>query len=122
MLIPTIYVDHQGHSYFGESDLVQTGDPERRIQAKNQDVRYWQMRRLEEGYYNDFRTVEAAQFVAVMSGQVALTVSSGETRHFARGDMFLLKDQSGQGHGTRTVGFRPCEMLVITLPGTGDFK
>lgn len=122
MLIPTVYVDDHGHSYFGESDLVQTGNPERRVQAANQDVRYWQMRRLEQGYYNDFETPEAAQFIAVQSGQIALTVSNGETRHFARGDMFLLKDQHGQGHMTRTAGFRPCVMLVITLPGEGDFK
>ena len=122
MKIPTIFVDEHGHSYFDESDLVQTGDPERRISAKNQDVLFWQMRQIEPGYVNDFRTTEAAQFVAVKSGQVSLTVSSGETRHFARGDMFLLKDQKGQGHITRAEGFESCIMLVISLPGSGDFN
>jgi uncharacterized cupin superfamily protein len=122
MIIPNIHVDDHGHSYYGESDLAQTGDPTRRISAKSQDVQYWQMRRIEPGFYSDFKSNEVAQFVAVQSGQVALTVSNGETRHFSRGDMFMLKDRQGQGHTTRTVGHEPCVMLVITLPGDGDFK
>jgi quercetin dioxygenase-like cupin family protein len=121
MIIPNIHVDEHNHSYFGESELVQNGNPERRIGAKNQNVEYWQMRRLEPGYFNDFKSNESAQFVGVISGQVALTVSNGETRQFARGDMFMLKDRQGQGHATRAVGHEPCVMLVITLPGEGDF-
>ena len=38
MIIPNIHVDDHGHSYFGESDLVQSGDPTRRVSARNQDV------------------------------------------------------------------------------------
>ena len=122
MKIPKIYVDEHGHSYFGQAELVQHGDPQRRVQAANQDVRYWQMRQIKPGHFIDFRPNIVPQFVAVLSGKLALTVSNGETRHFTRGDMVLLQDMTGQGHVTRTLGHEPCTTLVITLQGEGEFK
>jgi quercetin dioxygenase-like cupin family protein len=122
MKIPRIYVDEYGHSYFDEAELVQTGDPKRRVQAKNQDVEYWQMREIKPGHFIGFKPNEVPQFVAVLSGRMCLTVSNGETRHFARGDMLMLQDVTGQGHSLRTLGHEPCRTLVITLPGKGDFK
>jgi uncharacterized cupin superfamily protein len=121
MKIPNIHVDEHGHSYFGEAELKQTGDPARRVQAANQPVLYWQIREIKPGHFIDFRRNEAPQFVAVLSGQLVLTVSNGDTRYFTRGDMVLLQDTKGQGHITRTQGHDPCRMLVITLPGNGDF-
>lgn len=121
MKIPNIWVDGRGHSYFGDAELVQSG-PTRRVQAKNQDVLYWQMGAIMPGHFIDFRPSETAQFVALMSGRMSMTVSNGETRYFSRGDMFLLQDLTGQGHTTRIVGHEPATFLRITMPGKGEFK
>lgn len=122
MKIPNIYVDEHGHSYFGDAEWAQQGDPTRRVQAANQPLLYWQIREIKPGHFIDFKRNLAPQFVAVLSGTMALTVSNGETRYFSRGDMVLLQDMTGQGHSTRTQGHEPCRTLVITLPGKGDLK
>lgn len=122
MKIPRIYVDQYGHSYFDETELKQSGDARRRIQAAAQDVDYWQVRQIKPGHFIDFKPNAVPQFIAVLTGRMSLTVSNGETRYFSRGDMLLLQDVTGQGHATRTLGHEPVTTLVITLPGKGDFK
>ena len=121
MLFTTIYVDDHGNSYFGEVDMPQTGN-ERRASAKAQDVEYWRVSKTLPGHYVDFKTVESAQMVSVMSGHMELTVSNGEKRYLATGDMIVLKDTKGQGHCTRVIGFDPCESLIIGMPNSGEFK
>ena len=121
MRIPNIYTDENGHSYFGDAELAQSG-PGRRVQARNQDVLYWQMGLIKPGHFIDFRPSETAQFVAVMSGLMSMTVSNGEVRHFSRGDLVMLQDMTGQGHATRILGHEPCTFLRIAMPGKGDFK
>lgn len=122
MKIPRIYADEMGHSYFDDTELKQTGDPRRRIQAATQDVEYWQIRQIKPGHVIDFKRAEAPQFVSVLAGNMALTVSNGETRFFSRGDMFVLQDVKGQGHLTKIVGHDTCTTLILTLKGNGDFK
>ncbi|MEE8307852.1 MAG: cupin domain-containing protein [Gammaproteobacteria bacterium] len=121
MKITNIHVDDHGHSYFGEVDLPQSGN-ERRISAKPQEVKYWQMSRTLPGHYVDFTQVADPMFVSVLSGRMELTVSNGEKRYFSRGDMFMLQDTAGQGHCTRTLGYEACETLLIAMPGNGEFK
>jgi uncharacterized cupin superfamily protein len=122
MKMPTIAVDPQGHSFFTETELVQTGNPQRRIQAKNQDVSSWQMAEAQPGHAEDFKRAEEPRVIGIMHGSIALTVSNGETRYFSRGDMVLVKDTTGQGHRMRVAGHEPCRMLYINLPGSGEFK
>ncbi|WP_331612177.1 hypothetical protein [Povalibacter sp.] len=122
MKVPNIYVDEHGHSYFGEAEFPQSGDPKRRVQAANQDLEYWQIREIKPGHFIDFKRSVAPQFVAILSGTLSLTVSNGDTRYFTRGDMVLLQDVTGQGHITRTQGHEPCRSLVITLKGAGNLK
>ena len=121
MKLTNIYVDENGHSYLGEVELAQTGNAGR-ISAKPQDVEYWQMSQTLPGHYVDFKTVPEPRVISVLSGRMELTVSNGEKRSFSRGDIFVLQDTSGQGHCTRTLGFEPCNTLIIAMPGNGEFK
>ena len=116
MIIPNIYVDDRGHSYFGQLELPLSGPP-RRIQLKNQDVRYWQMAQHSPGHFVDFAPVQDMTYLCVMSGQLDITVSNGDTRHFARGEMVFLQDLKGQGHITRVSSIDPCVTLAIAMPG-----
>ena len=121
MKFTCIDVDTHGHSFFRESDLPQTGIP-RRISSKNQNVLHWKMSLSQPGHYVDFKTVSDLTVVAVFSGQMDLTVSNGETRHFVRGDMLTLWDTSGQGHVTKVVGLEPCHVLQIAVADKGEFS
>lgn len=116
-----IDVDEHGHSYFRETDLPQSGVP-RRISSKNQDVKYWKMSLSQPGHSADFKTAEDLMFVAVFSGQMNITVSNGETRHFVRGDMFTLFDTRGQGHMVHVVGEEACHALYVALHDKGTFS
>jgi hypothetical protein len=113
-------VDEHGHSYFRDTDLPQTGPP-RRISSKNQKVLYWKMTLSKPGHIEDFKTTPDLKFLAVFSGQMNITVSNGETRHFVRGDMLTLFDTRGQGHITQVVGLEPCHVLHVAIPDRGEF-
>jgi hypothetical protein len=115
-----IDVDEHGHSYFKEVDLPQAGTAQR-ISSRNQNVKWWKMALSQPGYAVDFAPAEDLLFVAVFSGQMNITVSNGETRHFVRGDMLTMWDTAGQGHITRFVGLEPCHVLYIALPDKGTF-
>ena len=120
MKFVNIDVDEQGHSFFKEVDLPQYGTP-RRISSKNQNVLWWKMGLAQPGHVADFATVPELTFMAVFSGQINLTVSNGETRHFVRGDMLTLWDTRGQGHRIEVVGEEPCHFLMVALPDKGEF-
>jgi hypothetical protein len=121
MKFPCVDVDQDGHSFFRETDLPQTGTP-RRVSSRNQPVKHWKMALYLPGYVADFGPAKSLNFVAVFSGQMNVTVSNGETRHFARGDMLTLFDTSGQGHAVQVVGEEPCHVLYIELPDKGTFS
>ncbi len=126
MLLPHIYTDATGHSVLDEIELkmtgpggaaVQDGVYFQRIQAAQQDVSYWNIGQALPGHFVDFKPMGASTFIAVLSGQMHMTVSNGEERQLARGDMMLAQDSDGQGHMTRFLGQEACTYLMITMPG-----
>jgi hypothetical protein len=58
----------------------------------------------------------AVQWVIMLRGTIEVTVSSGEARRFAPGDLLLAADVTGVGHRTTGVGAAPFECLFIPLP------
>jgi hypothetical protein len=121
MKFTCVDVDEHGHSFFRDTDLPQSGSAQR-ISSKNQKVRYWKMTLSQPGHAVDFTVAPALTFVAVFSGQMNITVSNGETRQFARGDMLTLFDTRGQGHILKVVGEEPCHALHIALADRGEFS
>lgn len=126
MLMPHIYTDPMGHSLLDEIDLnmtapggaeVQEGTYYRRINSARQDVTDWQIGHALPGHFIDFAPTSATTFIAVFSGQMHITVSNGEERQLARGDMMLAQDVDGQGHMTRFLGQEECNYLLVTMPG-----
>jgi len=125
MLMPHIYTDATGHSVLSEVDLnmtgpggaeVQQGNYYRRINSARQNVTDWQIGHALPGHFIDFTATGSTTFVAVFSGQMHVTVSNGEERQLARGDMMLAQDIDGQGHMTRFVGAEACNYLLVTMP------
>jgi hypothetical protein len=108
--IISINADDNGDSYFGDHEA---GDP--RSSDGRIPVDYWQLWQTLPGHFADFKPVEKPQFLAIMAGKLEITVSTGETRYFSRGDTFLIQDIRGKGHAIRTVGAEPCAAMLITL-------
>ncbi len=126
MLLPHIRSDADGHSMLDEVELRMTGPSGaegqdgvyvQRLNAARQDVSYWQIGHALPGHVIDFTRSDTPTLVAVFSGQMMLTVSNGEERQLARGDMLLAQDLAGQGHMTRFIGQEPCNYLLIAMPG-----
>ncbi|WP_162958301.1 hypothetical protein [Nocardia yunnanensis] len=61
-------------------------------------------------------TAPARQWVVMLRGSVEVTVTSGEKRVFAPGDLLLAADVDGLGHRTATLGDPPFEALYIAAP------
>jgi uncharacterized cupin superfamily protein len=108
--LASVNVDEHGDSYFGEVDALD-GQGKERVQ----DVAYWQVWETKPGHFADFKPSEEPRCVAMMSGKLEITTSTGEKRYFARGDTFLLQDTSGKGHAVRTIGIENCTAMLITM-------
>lgn len=52
----------------------------------------------------DWHPAPRRQYNFILSGEVEVEVSDGERRRFGPGNVILLEDTEGQGHGTRVVG------------------
>ena len=65
----------------------------------------------------DWHPAPARQLVIIVSGELEVTVSEGETRRWNRGDIFIAGDVTGRGHRTRSVDG---EVTVIFLPVDAD--
>ncbi len=125
MLLPHIYSDGTGHSLLDEIDLrmmapgggdAQEGTYYRRINSARQDVTDWRIGHALPGHFIDFEPTGVTTMIAVFSGQMHITVSNGEERQLARGDMMIAEDIAGQGHMTRFVSQEPCNYLLVTMP------
>ena len=118
MMIPHISSDSTGHSQFGEIDLVQKASANGGLTGTAlQPVSYWQMSLSEPGDFIDYQTTDMNKVIAVLSGQMEITVSNGEVIRLSRGDMIFSTDLTGQGHQVRFVGLEPCLNLHMAMPG-----
>ncbi len=112
MKLASVNVDDKGESYFGE---VETANPAGSNKEREMDVAYWQVWVTQPGHFADFKPVEEPKVLALMSGKLEITVSTGEKRYFSRGDTFLLQDLKGKGHALRTIGIEPCQVMLVTM-------
>jgi len=55
------------------------------------------------------------QLYVTLTGELKVTVSSGETRHFRPGSVVLLEDTEGKGHVTSVVGDTDAQGLFVHL-------
>ena len=117
MKIAHIFSDSTGHSQVGDFDLVQVGRPGGGLVGTVlQPVSYWQMSVSEPGDAIDFQPTDMNKVMAVLSGQVDITVSNGDVIRLCRGDMLYQTDVTGQGHKMKFVGLEPCMTLNMAMP------
>jgi hypothetical protein len=68
------------------------------------------------GWHGEDIRVAQPTMVVWMAGSCAVQSSDGETRHFHAGDVLLVDDMIGKGHGTWNVGNDPVLAVAIQLP------
>ncbi len=111
MRLPSVFTDANGDSYFGEVAATQPDSTAERIF----DLTAWQVWETKPGFQSDFKPVAEPQALAIMTGRLEVTVSTGETRYYSQGDIFLLQDTSGKGHAVRCIGKELTSVMLMTL-------
>lgn len=110
MRITRVYADADGESHFAEVDIpLADGGPIGRM-SERLPAHGVIFRETEPGY--DRGPVNAPR--ARRGREIELTVSDGETRRFACGDVLLVEDTTGKGHRTRHT--RPERRRSLFIP------
>jgi hypothetical protein len=55
------------------------------------------------------------QWVVPLRGAFQVTVTDGTSRRFGPGDLILVTDTTGSGHGTSSIGEPPFEVLFVPM-------
>ena len=109
MKIARIYSTEDGESRFDEVDLAFAdlnyieGASPIGVAGPFEADRV-QFVRVPDGWTDTRHPSPSRQYVAVLDGEGEFTTSDGEVRIFRTGDIFLLDDTRGKGHGSRFTG------------------
>jgi hypothetical protein len=74
---------------------------------------------LPEGMAQSWHHAPARQIVVVLSGELEVGTTDGQTRRWRAGEAFLADDLIGKGHTTRTIN-GPARVLFAPLPAGFD--
>ena len=109
MQFTTIYTDAQGETHFGAREIPERetafGPPPNPTGAMAEFGAVSTMFVFRVPGGTDVPTHNAPQpyICIVLSGELEVAASDGETRRFAPGDVLLCEDLTGKGHATRTL-------------------
>ena len=70
---------------------------------------------LPDGLVQSWHNAPARQIVVILSGELEVGTTDGQTRRGQAGDVFLASDVTGKGHTTRTIG-GPARVMFAPLP------
>src|ERR1043166_3732757 len=70
---------------------------------------------LPDGMVQSWHNAPARQIVVILSGELEVGTTDGQTRRWRAGDVFLASDVTGKGHTTRTIG-GPARVMFAPLP------
>lgn len=115
MQVTRIHADAEGESHFADIDIPLAdagalGSMSARLPAAGIIFR-----ENEPGYDLDWHCAPRRQYIVLLDGEIEITVSDGETRWFAGGDVLLVEDTSGRGHRTRHTRAQRRRSLFIPL-------
>ncbi len=68
---------------------------------------------LQPGAFEDWHPSPASQMLVVIQGEAEVGASDGELRILTPGTIFVMDDNTGKGHTTRTVGNVPHIGMMI---------
>ncbi len=114
-----IVTDEEGQSHFSHAEIPMTlasyAQPEPKLGLsatyEASSVTFFS---APSGYFGDWHTAIRKQFLFHLSGISEITVSDGEVRRFAPGDILLVEDTTGQGHTARVVSEE--DVVIAAVP------
>ena len=68
---------------------------------------------LEPGAFEDWHPSPASQLMIIIQGEAEVGASDGELRYLTPGTIFVMDDNVGKGHTTRTIGEVPHIGMMI---------
>jgi len=124
MKITRFYATESGESRFVEIDVpIEHGqkDADGHIlrfsnSYSSPSVRFAE---LPEGMVQSWHHAPARQIVVILSGELEVGTTDGQTRRWRAGEAFLADDLTGKGHTTKTIG-GPAHVLFAPLPDGFD--
>ncbi len=116
-----VYTDSQGKTHFEEVEvefeLVEFAPPAPPlfVSSFNSAARY-AFCAFPPGWVGDWHPAPRRQFFYILTGEMEIEVSDGETRRFGPGHVVFLDDVTGDGHVARITGSDELQCAVMQLP------
>ncbi len=115
MRITRIFADTKGESHFEEMEvMLEEGGPLGRMSSPL-PVTSMILRENEAGYDFPWHVAPRKQYIVMLEGLVEITVSDGESRTFAPGEIVLVEDIYGKGHKSRSVDGKPRKSIFLSI-------
>ena len=116
-----LYADASGETHFAdvvvELDVVDFAPPAPPLDlsAYHEADRY-AFCRFPAGWHGDWHPTPRCQVFFLLSGEMDVEVSDGETRHIGPSSVVLVEDRVGRGHVSRVVGDEDVLSAIVQLP------
>lgn len=115
MKITHILADANGETHFGELDIPLHDSGAIGLLSQLQPATGIIFRETPGTNNYDWHNTPRRQYVIMLERGVDFTVSDGETRRFASGDVVLLEDTTGKGHVSKAVNGQRRKSIFVTL-------
>ena len=115
-----LYADKDGESHFEESEVAFTPKqyappaPPFDISEPVETARYVTVR-FPAGWDSPFHCAPRRQLFVVLSGELEGTASDGASITLKAGDVLLMEDTTGKGHGATVKGDEELHGLMVYL-------
>jgi len=103
MRIHNVYEDANGESHFRDIEVDWVEETASAKMSKRLSATGIVMCEFSESIYDTWHRAPRRQYAINLTGNVEITVSDGETRHIAPGEIVLVEDTAGKGHITKFV-------------------
>ena len=120
MKLIELYADSVGETHFRELEIVleakQFAPPSPSIDLSSE----WAattavLVRAPFGWDEEFHSTPRPQIAEVLSGEISMTTSGGETRKFGAGSAVFLNDEDSRGHQTLVLNQSSATFLLVGL-------
>jgi hypothetical protein len=116
MRITRLYTGTDDKSHFEELELPFESREDFGLFTLPEPTKAVFFREIPPGYEYGWHTVVCREYVIMIAGKAEIETGSGEKRIFAKGDVLLAEDCTGQGHRTRVLGKEVWRQVFVTLP------
>ncbi len=120
MKLARIFSDDKGESHFDDVEIsfsdtafIEGAQPIGLAEAWSAER--VSMAKVPPGWSDPQHPTPARQIAVFLSGVAEMATSDGETRVFEKGDVVMLEDVSGSGHGTRFASEGEALVVLIRL-------